>query len=513
MVRTKWEIDISHKGLNKYRHISGTDQYVVEQKAEKQLKTWEAEEKSVQAQKVLATIENTLNHALCIDSTIEWESLLDTTDYPVAKPPYPTSANLRPPPLPTIGFIASLIPIYKRKKLEEREAEKQVAEIKREVQHKETIQKWEADIKKWKKEKEDYFKKQHIRNQPLLKKKEAYFKKDNNVLIKYCKMVLSNSEYPESFPRKYSIDYNQTNKIIVVDFALPSLDDVPNLKEVKYIISKDEIKEVFLSATAFNKMYDNLIYQITLRTIHELFVADAIKAIGSIIFNGWVNSRDKATGKEVNACILTVQTSREEFLSINLEHVDSKACFKILKGVGSSKLHSLSPVAPIMKIDREDTRFVCSYDVADDIDDSVNLAAMDWQDFENLVRELFEKEFTQYGGEVKITQASRDGGVDAIAFDPDPIRGGKIVIQAKRYTNVVGVSAVRDLYGTIVNEGANKGILVTTADYGPDAYNFAKGKPITLLSGGNLLHLLEKHGHRARIDLKEAKKILAEQNS
>ena len=39
---------------------------------------------------------------------------------------------------------------------------------------------------------------------------------------------------------------------------------------------------------------------------------------------------------------------------------------------------------------------------------------------------------------MKITQASKDGGVDAVAFDPDPIRGGKIVIQAKRYTNVVG---------------------------------------------------------------------------
>ena len=94
---------------------------------------------------------------------------------------------------------------------------------------------------------------------------------------------------------------------------------------------------------------------------------------------------------------------------------------------------------------------------------------------------------------------------------PDPIRGGKIVIQAKRYTNVVGVSAVRDLYGTTLNEGATKGILVTTADYGPDAYEFAKGKPLTLLNGSNLLHLLEKHGHKAKIDLKEAKKILAEQ--
>jgi len=48
----------------------------------------------------------------------------------------------------------------------------------------------------------------------------------------------------------------------------------------------------------------------------------------------------------------------------------------------------------------------------------------------------------------KVTQASRDGGVDAVAFDPDPIRGGKIVIQAKRYAYTVGVSARRDLYGT-----------------------------------------------------------------
>jgi restriction system protein len=61
-----------------------------------------------------------------------------------------------------------------------------------------------------------------------------------------------------------------------------------------------------------------------------------------------------------------------------------------------------------------------------------------------------------------------------------------------------------------MNEGATKGILVTTADYGSDAYNFAKGKPLTLLNGSNLLHLLEKHGHHARIDLREAKKILSE---
>ncbi len=62
-----------------------------------------------------------------------------------------------------------------------------------------------------------------------------------------------------------------------------------------------------------------------------------------------------------------------------------------------------------------------------------------------------------------------------------------------------------------MNEGATKGILVTTSDYGADSYNFAKDKPLTLLNGANLLHLLEKHGHKAKIDIKEAKRMLKEQ--
>ncbi|WML49108.1 restriction endonuclease [Neobacillus sp. PS3-34] len=68
----------------------------------------------------------------------------------------------------------------------------------------------------------------------------------------------------------------------------------------------------------------------------------------------------------------------------------------------------------------------------------------------------------------------------------------------------------RDLYGTVKNEGATKGILVSTADFGPDAYNFAKDKPLTLLNGSNLLHLLQKHGHKEKIDLMEAKLAIKE---
>jgi restriction system protein len=134
---------------------------------------------------------------------------------------------------------------------------------------------------------------------------------------------------------------------------------------------------------------------------------------------------------------------------------------------------------------------------------------MDWQDFENLIREIFEKEFSREGAEVKITRPSRDGRVDAVVFDPDPLRGGKIVIQAKRYTNTVGVSAVRDLYGTVQHEGAMKGILVTTATFGNDAYEFVRDKPLTLIGGENSWGCLSgmvtvrrstslKHGRRGK---------------
>jgi restriction system protein len=367
-----------------------------------------------------------------------------------------------------------------------------------------------AEVEQWDREAQEYQEDLAKKDAAVDKRKADYEALRAEGVEDYCEMVLANSDYPDGFPQDFDLEYNPETKILIVEYALPAPDQLPRLKEVKYIKSKNEFAEVYLSETEMNRLYDDALYRICLRSLHELFEADAANALAAISFNGWVKSVDRATGKEVNACILTVQVKKEEFQARNLQNVDPKTCFKDLKGVGSSKLHSLTPVAPVLAISREDKRFIAPREVVDQLNEGVNLAAMDWEDFEHLIRELFEQEFKQAGGEVKITQASRDHGVDAVAFDPDVIRGGKTVIQAKRYTNTVGVSAVRDLYGTVLNEGASKGILVTTSDYGPDSYEFAKGKPLVLLSGANLLNLLEKHGHKAKIDLKEAKIILGE---
>jgi restriction system protein len=364
-----------------------------------------------------------------------------------------------------------------------------------------------VDLKAWDERQTVFLEKQALKNEAVEKQRSAYLSGAADAVIEYCDMVLSASAYPDYFPQEFSLDYNPETKIVVVDYSLPPPGDLPKVREVKFVSSRQEFVEQCISQSQSDKLYDDLLYQITLRTVHELFEADTIGAIASVAFNGIVTSIDRSTGKQVTACVLSLQVLRDELMAISLANVEPKSCFRALKGVGSSKLHSLAAVAPIMQVRRDDGRFVSAYEVATTLDESSNLAAMDWEDFEHLIREVFEKEFSSTGGEVKVTQASRDGGVDAVAFDPDPIRGGKIVIQAKRYTNTVSVGAVRDLYGTVMNEGANKGILVTTSDYGPDAYDFAKGKPLILLNGANLLHMLEKHGHRARIDLQEARRI------
>lgn len=324
------------------------------------------------------------------------------------------------------------------------------------------------------------------------KEKEAFFGN-----------ILASSDYFELIKKDFLLAIN--DKECIVDYQLPSPDEFPAIEKCKYVQSTRTFSYTKLSKTAFDQKYERALYAICLRTIKELFSSSYDDEIETVTFNGFVNSINRAIGKEERRCIISLRASKSQIESINLKEVDPKVCFKSLKGISASKLSDVSAVVPIMKFDKNDHRFVEGKDVISNVGVGENLAMMDWEDFEHLVRNLFESIFSENGGEVKVTQASRDGGVDAVAFDPDPIRGGKIVIQAKRYTNTVPVSAVRDLYGTVINEGANRGILITTSDYGRDSYDFAQNKPITLLNGGHLLGLLQKNGIQGRIDIQEAK--------
>ncbi len=288
--------------------------------------------------------------------------------------------------------------------------------------------------KEWESRKQSFEQKQEKYNLEVTSLKQDYLLKKKYAINKYTKLILENSDYPFSFKKEIYCDYIPENKILVVDYYLPAPKYIPTLKSISFVATQNEIKEKHITEKQKDIIFDQVIYKITLKSIKELLSSDYINCLDAVSFNGWVKSINKATGIEAESCILSLQVKKEEMSNINLEYVDPKLCFRNLKGIGSSKLSSLSEIQPIISTFNGDKRFVDSKKV--NFDDTTNLALMNWEEFEHLIRELFEKEFSNYGSQVKVTQASRDGGVDAIAFDSDPIRGGKIVIQAKRYTNI-----------------------------------------------------------------------------
>lgn len=535
---------VCHDGLNKYRVVKAETQYELDQKKNALLAQWNeqwekkvaretrikndldslayANELTQEAEDMQVALDNILLNSLNPQS-LDLNRLRDFSKFSEAYPerPFLVASPIKPELYNSKynqkpSFFAKIsrrkmaehadtIAAEYAKDLEAWEVEKATIEEtnnKREQKYSSSVEKWEAKRRKFEKkqveenEKVDLFFEQYVAGNP-------------ESVERYFLLVLEGIEFPFEWDRSIEVEYDPLGKTLIVDVVLPLVSDIPNLKSVSYIKTRRELKESYHSESYIKKKYDCVLYQIVLQIMNYVFTLSHEHAIiDSVVVNGKIITIDKSTGQDIEPYVLSVSVSRSSFEGLNLSAIDPKSWFKSSKGVAAASLANTVPVAPIVTMTKEDKRFVDGYSVSEHMDDSVNLAAIDWQDFENLIREIFEKEFKTNGGEVKITQASRDGGVDAVAFDPDPIRGGKIVIQAKRYTNVVSVSAVRDLYGTVMNEGAMKGILVTTSNYGNDAYTFAKGKPITLMNGGNLLHLLESHGHKARIDLKEAKEFL-----
>lgn len=341
----------------------------------------------------------------------------------------------------------------------------------------------------------DFDQKVAMRNAEVDAFRDDYHAGDADALVAYISMVLERSEYPTGIPQTFSVAYQTQSKQIVIEYQLPSVAVVPGAETYRYNKTRDEIDEKARKPAEVKAIYADLIASVALRTIHEVFESDIAGHVDSVCFNGFVNAIDPATGRDISPHLISVRTTRDVFLQIDLSRANKAACLRNLGAQVSRNPEDIQPVKPIVDFKMADARFIDQADLASTLSDAVNLMDLTPPEFEVLVANLFGK----MGLESKLTRSSRDGGVDCIAYDPRPVLGGKVVIQAKRYRHTVGVSAVRDLYGTMMNEGASKGLLVATSGYGPDAFNFARDKPIELIDGGGLLYLLQDIGVTARI--------------
>ncbi|WP_199833313.1 MULTISPECIES: restriction endonuclease [Streptomyces] len=321
---------------------------------------------------------------------------------------------------------------------------------------------------------------------------EGVRRRDPDAVIEYFSAALyASTAWPEGFPRQVSAAYDVAAGQLVLDWELPPYSVVPEAKSVRYMYAADQHKESPRPVTQRRALYREVLAQCVLLVLHELFAADELGARESVALNGFVDGHDPATGRPGRIPLATVMAPRSRFGTLHLAQVDACSCLVDgLRGQLSTRPDQLTPVRPSRRPEEVGNRVVTHGG-----DEDPDLYEMDPIAFENLVADLFRA----MGMQAVTTQRSNDGGVDVDALDPTPVRGGKIVVQVKRYRATVPPTAVRDLDGTVQGAGANKGVLVTTSRFGPGSHTFANGKPLELIPGPELVDLLHRHGLRGRL--------------
>ncbi|MCC6158336.1 MAG: hypothetical protein IT350_09805, partial [Deltaproteobacteria bacterium] len=426
------EVEVRHEGLNRYQIVRGYDIDVVHSKVLTRMAAWDeiwrkaeqrnsvqqakvdrrkmieenreaAEQLSHEAQEQMNELTNILTLSLSKKNKLfDWERLKNKSSYstpqpmkfiiaPVSllsKPEKPNEENIRYNPV--LSFLDKLFPSRRNRILSEAAAAldadmknwiDEMAKIEMtnedrrknyDLSVKENEEAYQARMSEWTKARDKYnLEMAHVNANVELKRKK-YLAKDPNEILTFCELVLSNSPFPEYFPNDFEMQFLPEAELLVVDYLLPKVDALPTLKSVKYSATTEEFVEQHISNTVAAQIFDDVCYKISLRVIHELFSSDQANCLRAVNFNGYISSINPATGIEQTVCIMTLQVGKEAFQGINLAQVNPRACFKGLKGVGSAKLSSLAPVAPLININREDRRFTNSYGVVDSLSASEN---------------------------------------------------------------------------------------------------------------------------------------------
>jgi restriction system protein len=305
----------------------------------------------------------------------------------------------------------------------------------------------------------------------------------------YLRQVLGATPLPGGFPWSVELTFNPRSEQVIVQWELPHREAMPDVASYRYVAAKDEIRLTARRKNEVNAIYRDVISQVALLCIRDLLDGDP--ALASVAFNGHVHTTNPATGDREYPCLISLNVDRADFLrDENLREVTPEACVRHLRAIVSNHPYDLEPIEPLLDFDLSKFKFAEGLDAVATLDSRPDLMQMSPTNFEHLVRQIFEAQ----GAEGWTTEQSHDDGVDAVIAKRTSLIGGLSIVQAKRYSRVVGVSHLRELAGAMEEKKAGWGILITTSWFttGCPAKAREHGR-MELINGWELQTLIKEH--------------------
>jgi restriction system protein len=100
--------------------------------------------------------------------------------------------------------------------------------------------------------------------------------------------------------------------------------------------AKDEITATALAKKDLKARYADVVHQVALRTLHEVFEADRAGQIQTITLDVGTETRDPATGLQRRIVFVGVAAERDSFMAFDLHNVVPSATLEHL-GAAMSK--------------------------------------------------------------------------------------------------------------------------------------------------------------------------------
>ena len=339
-----FQVEVWHDGLNEHRVLFDQDPGVLENKVEAHLARWDekygrqleregraaaqeagrsaAETETDEAQEALRECREVLRHTLIVDDRVDWESLKNHAPFsrkprgtrgivydgqsgapgsftPADRPAGNRAPQFSPPHLGLFDRIFSkrgerkedaARQDFERKRQARQEASDKADQV--DAQRKQIL---ESEQQDWKQAQSEHQGKQDAANAKVDALRHSYENwdwQDGSPIEAHTEIVLESSDYPDWMNIDFEVGFSSETKTLVVEYRLPLAEVLPTVKSVTYVQSRGELKRAEISARDKNALYEDLLHQIALRTIHEVYEADEIGAIEAVVFNGWIDSVD-----------------------------------------------------------------------------------------------------------------------------------------------------------------------------------------------------------------------------
>ena len=122
-------------------------------------------------------------------------------------------------------------------------------------------------------------------HQNIEARKSAYQNHDTDAVLDFCETLLMNSGYPAFCPQPSTV--TMSLKPRHSSSIINCLRSTTSLQEGGEARSRSgKIAYTTISQSMLNKLYEDVNYQIVLRTLFELFHSDEAKALDAVVFNG-----------------------------------------------------------------------------------------------------------------------------------------------------------------------------------------------------------------------------------